>query len=114
MSRFRFAGFCALFAALPVMAQAEEMAPTALNSLTAAPSLAASLRVMDQHGNVVGQAQRIQTDQDGKPAALSFRADNGSIVVIGAAAVSYDGRAFVADSEQPQIAALSATRTAAK
>ncbi len=112
MTRFRFLGICAVFAALPVLAQAEEMAPTALNSLSTAPSLTASVRVMDQHGNVLGQAQRIQTDQDGKPSALAFRANNGSTVLIGAAAISYDGSAFVADSDQPQVAALTTPRVA--
>ena len=112
MSRFRFLSFCAVFAALPALAHAEQMAPMALNSLSAAPSLATSVRVMDQHGNVLGQAQRIQTDQDGKPSALAFRANNGSIVVIGAAAISYDGSAFVADSDQPQVAALISARVA--
>ncbi len=45
--------------------------------------------------------------------ALSFRAGNGDTVVIGAAATSYDGKSLVTSNDQPQIAALSATRTAA-
>jgi hypothetical protein len=110
---FRIACLCALFVAVPALACAEEMAPVALNSLSAAPSQAASAKVLDQHGNLLGQAQRIQTDQDGKPAALAFRAArDGSIVVVSAAAVSFDGNVLVADSDQPQVAALSGTRTA--
>lgn len=83
------------------------LAPTALNSLTTAPNVSAA-QVLDQHGRVIGTAARIQTDQDGKPAAMAFTAHNGSIVVLGAAAVSFDGNVLVADSQQPQIMALSA------
>ena len=100
------------FTLLPVMASAEELAPVALNSLSAAPANIASLKVMDQKGEVIGHALQIQADQDGHPAALSFRATNGSTVVIAAAAASYDGKMLVTSNDQPQIAALSATRTA--
>jgi nitrous oxidase accessory protein NosD len=110
MSRFRAILFCGLVAA---PASAEELAPVALNSLSAAPSNVASLRVMDQKGQVIGQALRIQTDQDGHPSALAFRASNGNTVMISAAATSYDGHALVTSNDQPQIAALSALRTAA-
>ena len=51
---------------------AESQAPVALNSLSTAPSLNAT-QVQDQKGHLLGQAERIQTDQDGKPAALAFR-----------------------------------------
>ena len=112
MSKFRAILLCGLFIA-PAMASAEELAPVALNSLSAPPANVASLQVMDQNGQVIGQAERIQTDQDGRPAALSFRASNGNTVVIGAAAASYDGKSLVTSNDQPQIAALSATRTAA-
>ena len=112
MSKFRAILLCGLFIA-PAMASAEELAPVALNSLSAPPANVASLQVMDQNGQVIGQAERIQTDQDGRPAALSFRARNGNTVVIGAAAASYDGKSLVTSNDQPQIAALSATRTAA-
>jgi hypothetical protein len=103
-----------LLIALMVPAGAETMAPTALNSLTAAPSLG-SAQVMDQHRRVIGTAPRVQTDQDGKPAALAFTAQNGTTIVLGAAAVSFDGSVLVADSSQPQIVALNqapALRTA--
>jgi hypothetical protein len=95
------------------MASAEDLAPVALNSLSSPPSNVASLKVMDQKGQVIGQALQIQPDQDGHPAALSFRANNGSTVVISAAATSYDGRALVTSDDQPQIAALSSVHTAA-
>jgi hypothetical protein len=114
MSRFRIAALCALFIAVPTLACAEEKAPVALNSLSAAPFHAASAKVLDQNGNLLGQAQRIQTDQDGKPSALAFRATkDGSTVIVSAAAVSFDGTVLVASNDQPQVAALSATRTAA-
>jgi hypothetical protein len=112
MATFRAILLCG-FALLPAMAGAEDMAPVALNSLPKPPADIASLQVMDQKGQVIGQALQIQTDQDGRPAALSFRASNGSTVVIGAAATSYDGKSLVTSDDQPQIAALSATRTAA-
>jgi hypothetical protein len=103
--------FCAVIAA-PFTANAEELAPVALNSLTAAPANIAALKVMDQKGQVIGQAERIQTDQDGRPSALAFRANNGSTVVVGAAATSYDGQALITSNDQPQVAALT-VRTAA-
>lgn len=112
MSKFRTVFFCCLFLA-PAMASAEDLAPVALNSLSRAPANIASLQVMDQKGQVIGQAMQVQTDQDGHPAALSFWANNGTTVVIGAAAASYDGKSLVTSDDQPQIAALSATRTAA-
>ncbi|HEX4027452.1 MAG TPA: hypothetical protein VHX18_07505 [Rhizomicrobium sp.] len=113
MSKFRAVLFCGLLIS-PAMASAEDLAPVALNSLSAAPSNVASLQVMDQKGQVIGQALRIQSDQDGRPAALAFRANNGSTVVISAAATSYDGHALVTSNDQPQIAALSSSvRTAA-
>ena len=105
MSRSRFAAFCGVFAMVPTLALAEDLAPVALNSLTTAPMLNAT-QVQDQKGRLLGQAERIQTDQDGKPSALSFRTTNGQTVVIGAAAVSYDGRVLTAGNDQPQIAAL--------
>jgi hypothetical protein len=106
MRSLRLAALCGLFVIVPALACAEDMAPVALNSLSAAPKLN-SAPVMDQHGTVVGQVQQVATDQDGKPSALSFRAaKDGSTVVISAAAVSYDGHNLVASSDQPQIAAL--------
>ena len=60
MSAFRIAAASTLvLLALSVPAGAETMAPTALNSLTAAPNVAAA-QVMDQHGRVIGTAPRIQ------------------------------------------------------
>ncbi len=108
MTLARTAAFCGLLTALPVLAQADDMAPVALNSLSAAPANIAAARVLDQQGHVLGKLQRIQTDQDGKPAAIAFTANDGrGTVVLAAAAVSYDGKELVAASDQPQIAALS-------
>lgn len=84
----------------------------ALNSLSAAPNIA-SRPVMDQHGKVIGTAQAVQTDATGKPSAMSLRTQDGKTIVLGAAAVSFDGRMLVADSREPQIVALSPSRTAA-
>ena len=112
MTKFRTIVFCGLIA-VPATAFAEDLAPVALNSLSGAPANIASLPVMDQKGQVIGQALRVQTDQDGKPSALAFRAGDGSTVVIAAAATSYDGHALITSNDQPQIAALSGIRTAA-
>lgn len=113
MSKFRAILFCGLFT-IPALASAEELAPIALNSLSSAPPNVASLKVVDQKGQVIGQALQIQTDQNGKPTALAFRAGNGSTVLISAAATGYDGQELIASDDQPQIAALSPLHTAAK
>ncbi len=85
----------------------QEMAPVALNSLSAAPAAMAAAKVLDQNGNVLGQVERVQADQYGKPSALAFHAaKTGKTVVISAAAASYDGKVIVASNDQPQIAAL--------
>lgn len=91
---------------------AQDLAPMALNSLSTAPHVE-SRQVMDQHGKVIGTAQAVQTDASGKPSAMSLRTPDGKTIVLGAAAVSFDGRVLVADSQEPQIAALNQTRTAA-
>jgi len=114
MSRLGFAALCGLFAMVPALACAEDLAPVALNSLSTVPALNAT-QVLDQKGHLLGQAERIQADQDGKPSALAFRAANGRTVIIAAPAVSYDGRVLTVDSDEPQIAALTQPqRTAAK
>jgi hypothetical protein len=114
MSLIRIAALCGLFIAVPPLAHAEEMAPVALNSLSAVPAHVASTKVLDQDGHLLGQVERIQTDQDGKPSALSFRAArDGSTVVVSAAAVSFDGSVLIASNDQPQVAALTGIRTAA-
>jgi hypothetical protein len=84
---------------------AEGLAPMALNSLSTAPNIA-TRPVMDQHGKTIGTAQAVQTDASGKPSAMSLRTPDGKVIVLGAAAVSFDGRVLVADSQEPQIAAL--------
>jgi hypothetical protein len=117
MSNFRFSALCGLLVAIPACAFAEDIAPTALNSLSAVPRGMSSAQVMDQNGQVLGTVQQVQTSADGRPSALSFRASkDGHIVVVAANAVSYDGHVLVTSNDQPQIAALSApppvTRTA--
>lgn len=113
MSRLGFAALCGIFVVVPTLALAEDLAPVALNSLSTAPALNAT-QVQDQKGLVLGQAERIQTDLNGKPSALAFRASNGNTVVIGAPAVSYDGRVLTVSNDEPQIAALTQPqRTAA-
>jgi hypothetical protein len=116
MSHIRFAALCGVFAIIPTLVCAEDaLAPVALNSLSEPPSLS-SKPVLDQRGNVVGQVAQLATDQDGKPSAVSIRAaKDGSLVVVSAAAVSYDGHTLVTSSDQPQIAALTQPqRTASK
>jgi|SRR5690348_14195259 len=105
------------FVMAPALAHAEDMAPAALNSFSAVPAALASAPVLDQSGHVLGKVERVQTDQNGAPAAVSFKAaSNGRTVVVAAAAVSFDGRVLITSSDQPQIAELTGTptRTAAK
>ena len=111
MSKIRAMLFCGLFM-IPAGASAEDLAPVALNSLSAAPANIVGLPVLDQKGETIGKVLRMLSDQDGRPAALAFRANNGNTVVISAAATSYDGHALVTSNDQPQIAALSSVRTA--
>jgi hypothetical protein len=114
MSRLGFAALCGLFVMVPALACAEDLAPVALNSLSMAPPLKAT-QVQDQKGQLLGQAERILADQDGKPSALSFRTTNGQTIVIAAPAVSYDGHVLTVADDEPQIAALTRPqRTAAK
>ncbi|HEY2010459.1 MAG TPA: hypothetical protein VGH23_15825 [Rhizomicrobium sp.] len=113
MSKIRAILFCGLFM-IPAVASAEDLAPVALNSLSVAPANVVGLPVLDQKGETIGKALRMVSDQDGHPAALAFRANNGTTVVISAGATSYDGHALVTSNDQPQIAALSAVRTATK
>jgi hypothetical protein len=113
MSPIRLAALCGLFVLVPTLAFAEEMAPVALNSLGRVPAGLESAQVMDQNGKVIGQVDKVQTDVDGKPSALSFRAHDGRLVVVSAAAASFDGKSLITSNDQPQVAALSQTRTAA-
>jgi hypothetical protein len=112
MSLIRTTALCGLLAVFSVPAWlsapawAEGLAPQALNSLSALPAQAASAKLFDQNGRLLGEVERIQTDQDGKPSALAFRTSRGIIVVISAAAVSYDGKVLIAGNDQPQIAAI--------
>jgi len=104
------------FILVPVLSHAEDMAPAALNSFSSVPATLTSAQVLDQNGHVLGKVERMQTDQNGTPAAVSFKAaNNGRIVVVAAAAVSFDGRVLITSSDQPQIAELvkQPTRTAA-
>jgi hypothetical protein len=101
----------------PALAHAEDMAPAALNSFPSVPAALASAQILDQNGHVLGKVERVQTDQNGTPAAVSFQAAaNGKTVVVAAAAVSFDGRVLITSSDQPQIAELikAPTRTATK
>src|SRR4051812_36733527 len=113
MSRLLLSGLLLL---APALAHAEDMAPSALNSLTSVPAGIVSAQGMDQNGHALGKVERGQTDQDGKPPAVSIRSNAGRTVVVAAAEVSFDGRMVVTSSDQPQIAELigAPTRTAAK
>lgn len=110
----------ALFGALliaPGLAQAEDMAPAALNSFSTVPPALASAQILDQNGRVLGKVERVETDRDGKPIAVSLRAaSTGQTVVVPASEVSFDGRVLITSSDQPQIAELigKTTRTATK
>lgn len=78
-------------AALGTPAAAEDFAPVALNSLTTTPARITAAPVLDQNGTVIGKVKAVATDQDGKPAALSYVAGN-HLLVIAAPAVSYDAQ----------------------
>lgn len=101
MNRFAFL-ILGVAMALPFAATAQDMAPVALNSLSAAPSGLHDARVYDTRGAVIGQLKQVQTDQDGRPSAISIVPARGGVRVISAAAVSYDGHALVADTATPQ------------
>jgi hypothetical protein len=116
MSLFRLPAFCGLFVLVPALAYAEGLAPMVLNGYSAPPKLASS-EVVDEHGRLVGHVEKVLTDQDGKPSALSLKpVGGGPVVVVSASAVSYDGRNLITTSELPQIAAILARqlRTANK
>ncbi len=85
-----------------------------LNGYSAPPKLASS-EVVDEHGRLVGYVEKILTDQDGRPSALSLRpAGGGARVVVSASAASYDGHNLITTSGQPQIAAILARQPATK
>ena len=91
-----------LFAvALGTPAAADDLASVALNSLTAAPARLSAAPVLDQNGVVIGKVRAVVTDQDGRPAALSYVAGN-RLLIIAAPAVSYDEQKnlVVADTSQ--------------
>ena len=71
----RFLSFI-IFGALvlaPALTHAEDMAPAALNSFSSVPAALTSAQVLDQNGHVLGKVERVQADQNGTPAAVSFR-----------------------------------------
>ena len=95
-----------LFAlALGTPALAEDVAPVALNSLSAAPAKIAAAPVLDQNGAVIGKVRAIVTDQDGKPSAMSYVATDNRLRVIGAPAVSYDAQKnqVIADTSKARL-----------
>jgi hypothetical protein len=106
MSLLRTTALCGMLVAFSALSGAEALAPVALNRLSGTPGAAASAKVLDQNGRLLGQVERIQTDQYGKPSALAFRAANGNTVVISAAAVGFNGSVLVVSNDQPQIVAL--------
>ena len=75
---------------VPVIAGAQDLAPIALNSLSATPHDIRSARVLDQQGGYIGEVQQVATDQDGKPLAISILPKGGRQIVVSASAVSYD------------------------
>ena len=77
--------------ALGSPAAAEDLAPVALNSLTATPAKITNASVLDQTGAVIGKVKAVATDQDGKPSAMSYVAGK-NLMVIAAPAVSYDAQ----------------------
>lgn len=74
----------------PGLAGAQDIAPIALNSLSATPQGIDGAHVWDQHGNYIGEVQQVATDQDGKPSAISIMSKGGRLMVVSASAASYD------------------------
>ncbi len=91
--------------ALGTPALADDLAPVALNSLSAAPAKIAAAPVLDQNGTVIGRVRAIVTDQDGKPAAMSYVAGDRRLAVIAAQAVSYDAQKnrVIADTSKAKL-----------
>jgi hypothetical protein len=90
-------------------ARADEtvLAPMALNSLTQVPANLTAATVMDQRGIAIGKVRHVVSDQDGKPAALSYVTAQGKLVIVAAPAVSYDGqRNIVVTADSPQLLAF--------
>jgi len=92
----------------PIMANAEDLAPMALNSLPAPPPKITSAPVENLHGQVIGRVEKVVTDPSGKPVSVSVITPEGT-KVIGAAAASYDeARNLVFTDQQVQQLANSA------
>jgi hypothetical protein len=91
---------------IPAQAEEVQLAPMALNSLSKPPAGLATAQVMNQSGQVIGTFQRVLTDHNGKPAAISYLTPDGKLVVVAAPAVSYDGqRNFLVTADSPQLLA---------
>lgn len=88
---------------LSIPAIADDFAPVALNSLSAAPPKIVAAPVLDLNGRVIGKVRAIATDQDGRPSAMSYVAGN-RLMVVAAPAVSYDAQKnlVVADTARAQ------------
>lgn len=84
----------------PVMANAQDLAPMALNSLPAPPPKIASAEVQNLHGQVIGRVQSVATDQTGKPSAISVMTPDG-LKVVAAQAASYDESRNLVFTDQP-------------
>jgi hypothetical protein len=88
----------------PGLAGAQDIAPIALNSLSATPEGIESARVLDERGNYIGDVRQVTTDQDGKPSAISIMSKSGRLTVVSASAASYDEpRNIVVASIQDQL-----------
>lgn len=88
---------------LSIPAIADDFAPVALNSLSAAPPKIVAAPVLDLNRRVIGKVRAIATDQDGRPSAMSYVAGN-RLMVVAAPAVSYDAQKnlVVADTARAQ------------
>ena len=84
----RFAFSLVLLLSKPALAEELQLAPMALNSLSRPPANLTAATVMDQGGRIVGTFQRVVTDQNGKPAAMSYATPDGKLVIVAAPAVS--------------------------
>jgi len=79
-------------AAAPTMPVETATASGTLSSLINPPSKIATANVLDNTGKTIGSVQRVEVSPEGKPTkvAVALTGQTGKVVVLDAAAVSYD------------------------
>ena len=85
----------------------------ALNSVGMVPPKITGAPVKDTHGAIVGQVAKIETDGQGKPLRADITLNNGRMVFLDTATLSYDEHAnlLVTALDQQQLAQLANQRS---